>query len=44
VRHTFTHFHLRLSLRLAVVDAAEVRPERGAFIDRHDFRPARFPR
>jgi A/G-specific adenine glycosylase len=42
VRHTFTHFHLRLSLRLAVV-AAEVRPVRGAFIDRHDFRPGALP-
>jgi A/G-specific adenine glycosylase len=25
VRHTFTHFHLRLSLRLAVVDAMRIR-------------------
>jgi A/G-specific adenine glycosylase len=29
VRHTFTHFHLRLSLRMAVVDA-DAHPERAA--------------
>ncbi len=42
VRHTFTHFHLRLALRVARVplDAA---PMRGAFIDKHSFRPGDLP-
>jgi A/G-specific adenine glycosylase len=42
VRHTFTHFHLRLSLRLAVVDASTA-PERGDFMDKHAFRPDALP-
>jgi A/G-specific adenine glycosylase len=42
VRHTFTHFHLRLSLKLARVDATTA-PSRGAFIDRHAFRPTDLP-
>ncbi len=42
VRHTFTHFHLRLGLRLADV-AADALPERGAFVDRHAFRPTALP-
>jgi A/G-specific adenine glycosylase len=42
VRHTFTHFHLRLSLQLAVVDT-DAAPNRGAFIDRHAFRPGALP-
>ncbi|MDE3237915.1 MAG: A/G-specific adenine glycosylase [Paracoccaceae bacterium] len=42
VRHTFTHFHLRLSLRIAEVgpDAA---PDRGAFLPRDAFRPSDLP-
>jgi A/G-specific adenine glycosylase len=42
VRHTFTHFHLRLALRLAEVDA-EAAPDRGLWIPRHEFRPAALP-
>jgi A/G-specific adenine glycosylase len=42
VRHTFTHFHLRLSLRLAVV-GADTLPLRGAFVDKHAFRPGDLP-
>ena len=42
VRHTFTHFHLRLSLRLAVVEP-DARPSRGAFVDKHAFRPGALP-
>jgi len=42
VRHTFTHFHLRLSLRLAIVDDS-VEPNRGSFVDKHAFRPSDLP-
>ena len=42
VRHTFTHFHLRLSLRLAELPLDAV-PERGAFIAASDFRPEALP-
>jgi len=42
VRHTFTHFHLRLSLRLASVDMGAA-PNRGAFHPRETFRPASLP-
>ncbi len=41
VRHTFTHFHLRLSLRLATV--SDSAPDRGAFVPREAFRPASLP-
>jgi A/G-specific adenine glycosylase len=41
VRHTFTHFHLRLSLRLATV--GEIDPVRGSFVPNHSFRPASLP-
>lgn len=41
VRHTFTHFHLRLSLRLALVDGGT--PTRGRFLPRQEFRPANLP-
>ncbi|WP_306047120.1 A/G-specific adenine glycosylase [Nioella sp. MMSF_3534] len=41
VRHTFTHFHLRLSLRLTTVSGAE--PDRGSFLPRDAFRPANLP-
>lgn len=40
VRHTFTHFHLRLALRTAVTEA---KPLRGRFIPRAEFRPADLP-
>lgn len=42
VRHTFTHFHLVLSLRLARVPLDAV-PARGEFIPRNGFRPADLP-
>ena len=42
VRHTFTHFHLRLALRLATVGPAAL-PDRGRFVPRHQFRPADLP-
>lgn len=42
VRHTFTHFHLRLSLRCATVPL-DARPERGRFVSRADFSPAALP-
>jgi len=42
VRHTFTHFHLRL--RVMVLDApAAAAPERGAFMPVEAFRPASLP-
>ncbi len=40
VRHTFTHFHLRLSLRGAVSQAA---PARGRFVPAEAFRPSDLP-
>ncbi|MEL6204413.1 MAG: A/G-specific adenine glycosylase [Pseudomonadota bacterium] len=42
VRHTFTHFHLRLAVRVAEVPQAAA-PERGAFTGRHEFRPSALP-
>ena len=42
VRHTFTHFHLRLALRVADVPAG-TRPDRGTFVPRAEFRPAALP-
>ncbi len=42
VRHTFTHFHLRLVLRVAELPAA-VAPERGQFVLASDFRPSDLP-
>ncbi|WP_424975883.1 A/G-specific adenine glycosylase [Dinoroseobacter sp. S124A] len=41
VRHTFTHFHLRLAIRLAQVGTAP--PSRGEFTPKHAFRPADLP-
>ena len=41
VRHTFTHFHLKLSLRMAMVETAD--PIRGSFLPRDLFRPASLP-
>jgi len=42
VRHTFTHFHLRLTLRVALV-GAEVKPRQGFFTSAEDFRPTDLP-
>ena len=42
VRHTFTHFHLRLTLRVARVDQS-AKPSVGTFILRDKFRPADLP-
>ena len=42
VRHTFTHFHLRLSLRLAEVPLG-AQAARGAFTGHHAFRPQALP-
>ncbi len=42
VRHTFTHFHLRLALRLAIV-SNKAKPARGSFVARAEFRPADLP-
>lgn len=42
VRHTFTHFHLRLSLRLAHLDH-DATPRRGTFVEKHRFRPDALP-
>lgn len=40
VRHTFTHFHLILSILVARLDAP---PSRGDLVPRHSFRPADLP-
>lgn len=42
VRHTFTHFHLRLRLRLGHV-GPEATPRSGHFLSAADFRPADLP-
>jgi A/G-specific adenine glycosylase len=42
VRHTFTHFHLRLALRLAEVPA-DTLPHRGEFVSPDAFRPNALP-
>ena len=42
VRHTFTHFHLRLRVMTGVADL-RARPSRGAFVARGDFSPADLP-
>ena len=42
VRHTFTHFHLDLTILTALVPDSAV-PMRGAFVPRRDFRPAALP-
>ena len=42
VRHTFTHFHLELTIKTAQL--AQSGPvQHGTFIDRHAFRPAELP-
>jgi A/G-specific adenine glycosylase len=42
VRHTFTHFHLVLEVRTAVL-TDEHQPETGFFVDRAAFRPSDLP-
>ncbi|WP_226779806.1 A/G-specific adenine glycosylase [Oceaniglobus trochenteri] len=42
VRHTFTHFHLILSIRTADV-AQDARPETGSFLSPAQFRPSDLP-
>lgn len=42
VRHTFTHFHLRLSLRIANV-TMDTLPQRGEFVPRALFKPSSLP-
>ncbi len=42
VRHTFTHFHLRLTVLVAKVPP-DARPQRGTFLPRAGFRPADLP-
>ena len=42
VRHTFTHFHLILTVRFADLPM-EAAPARGAFIDKANFRPSDLP-
>ncbi|CUH64563.1 putative A/G-specific adenine glycosylase YfhQ [Thalassovita gelatinovora] len=41
-RHTFTHFHLRLAVRVAVIPP-EAQPDVGAFIPHDRFRPSDLP-
>ncbi|WP_456390747.1 A/G-specific adenine glycosylase [Profundibacter sp.] len=41
VRHTFTHFHLRLMIQTATVVHAN--PQQGAFIEQDQFNPADLP-
>jgi A/G-specific adenine glycosylase len=42
VRHTFTHFHLRLGIEVAEVGLGAM-PERGIFLPRSGFRPSDLP-
>lgn len=42
VRHTFTHFHLVLEVRVALVDANS-QPDRGRFVTAAEFDPTRLP-
>lgn len=42
VRHTFTHFHLRLAVHVAEV-ADDATPRRGSFLPAADFRPQALP-
>ncbi len=42
VRHTFTHFHLRLALRIADVPQ-DAEPMKGHFVDQVDFNSAKLP-
>ncbi|MEL6800909.1 MAG: A/G-specific adenine glycosylase [Pseudomonadota bacterium] len=42
VRHTFTHFHLRLALRITTVSAM-LEPDRGVFVPHTTFKPSDLP-
>jgi A/G-specific adenine glycosylase len=42
VRHTFTHFHLRLAVRIAILDP-DATPTQGRFVPKADFRPSDLP-
>ncbi|KMW60598.1 A/G-specific adenine glycosylase [Candidatus Rhodobacter oscarellae] len=42
VRHTFTHFHLRMALRVAEV-GPDAQPRSGSFVAANDFRPSDLP-
>ncbi|APE44876.1 A/G-specific adenine glycosylase [Sulfitobacter alexandrii] len=42
VRHTFTHFHLVLAIRIARV-GMDAEPARGQFVSRSEFRPSDLP-
>ncbi len=42
VRHTFTHFHLILTIRATVADI-DARPSTGSFVSAADFRPSDLP-
>jgi len=42
VRHTFTHFHLSLALRVSLV-GSNATPRTGSFVAAHDFRPTALP-
>lgn len=42
VRHTFTHFHLRLAVRIANLDE-DAQPDTGYFVPAHEFRPGDLP-
>lgn len=42
VRHTFTHFHLRLAVRIATLDENAI-PAQGRFVPARDFRPSDLP-
>ncbi len=42
VRHTFTHFHLRLALRIAEVESDSA-PDRGMFLPHAEFSPSTLP-
>lgn len=41
VRHTFTHFHLRLSIQIAAVE--NIAPDTGEFVTAHKFNPDSLP-
>lgn len=41
-RHTFTHFHLELTVMTATLDAT-ITPRRGFFMDNNDFNPKALP-
>lgn len=43
VRHTFTHFHLRLTVHHAIVPDTDTPPTRGKWRVAHDFRPSALP-